>query len=170
MWNTYDLSLFIPCIKGLFSGVVIQYYNSNHSDFEKADSHGGLFLVSTEKCPYIKFDEFKVSVNTLEMLKEKDPQNKNVNYLINLRDSIPDIDLKETCIYRFCEALYNKLLSFKLSKDKDIEAYIKLAIWIYKVNPAFNLARQVQLDDIWSMANELSLDLVSQFMLSLIHI
>ena len=81
LWDKDDLSNYILAIQGLFSGSVMQYYLSNQSAFDDANAHGGLFVISTEMCPFAAFTEFGVSIDTLDKMQEVLPDNKNVEYL-----------------------------------------------------------------------------------------
>lgn len=44
----------------------MQYFLSNRAAFDDADAHGGLFLLSTEMCPFAVFEDFGVSMDTLD--------------------------------------------------------------------------------------------------------
>lgn len=116
LWDKNDLSNYIPAIQGLFSGSVMQYYLSNKLAFDDSNTHGGLFVISTEMCPFATFTEFGVSIDTLDKLKEMFPDNKNIEYLCELRDRIPFCNLQETFVYAFCNCLYRKLLPFSFAE------------------------------------------------------
>lgn len=164
LWNEQDLSHYISAIQGLFSGSVMQYYHLNLSVFNDANSHGGLFIISTEVCPFATFSEFGLSVDTLDKMKEMMPENENIKYLCKLRDSIPTCDLHETFVYTFCGCLYRKLLQFNFSGKNDITSYAALSEWIYNIDPAFNLSIKFPLDCIWKESEKLSLDCISTLM------
>lgn len=55
LWDKNDLSRYIFAIQGLFSGCVMEYFITNKSKFDDANSHGGLLLISTETCPFTTF-------------------------------------------------------------------------------------------------------------------
>ena len=164
LWSKKDLSGYVSAIQGLFSGSVMQYYRSNQHAFNDADSHGGLFIISTETCPFATFNEFDVSINTLGKMKEILPENKNIKYLCELRDRIPACDLHETFIYTFCECLYRKLLQFSFSEINDITSYATLSEWIYNIDTSFNLSVNFPLISIWKDPERLSLDCISTLM------
>ncbi len=110
LWDEKDLSNYIPAMQGLFSGSVMQYYQSNQDAFNDANAHGGLFIISTEMCPFVTFKEFGVSIDTLDKMREMLPDNKNIKYLCELRNRIPACNLQETFVYAFCSCLYRKLM------------------------------------------------------------
>ena len=68
LWNKNDLSYYIYAIQGLFSGSVMQYYNTNKDYFNDANFHGGLFIISTEMCPFKNFNEFNESIDISDNL------------------------------------------------------------------------------------------------------
>ena len=164
LWNKKDLSHYIPAIQGLFSGSVMQYYRSNQSAFNDANSHGGLFIISTEMCPFVTFNEFGVSIDTLDKMREIFPENSNIQYLCALRDRIPACDLHETFVYTFCECLYKKMFSFYFSEINDIASYAAISEWIYSIDSTFNLSINFPLDSIWKESEKLSLDCISTLM------
>lgn len=163
-WNQKDLSNYILAIQGLFSGSVMQYYHANEPAFNDANSHGGLFVVSTEMCPFTTFDEFGVSVDILDKMRETFPQDRNVEYLCKLRDRIPVCDLYETYVYIFCDCLYRKLLQCSFSEINDIVSYATISEGLYNIDCTFNLSRNIPLDSIWMKPEKLALDSISTLM------
>ena len=164
LWDKNDLSNYISAIQGLFSGSVMQYYLSNQLVFDDANSHGGLFIISTELCPFTTFAEFGVSIDTLDKMREILPDNKNIEYLCELRDRIPVCDLPKTFVYAFCKCLYRKLFSVSVTEIKDIESYASISEWIYNINSGFNLSANISLDYIWSEPEKLTLECMSTLM------
>lgn len=164
LWNEMDLSNYIPAIQGLFSGSVMQYYFSNQAAFNDANVHGGLFIISTEMCPFIKFKEFDESVDTLDRMREIFPDNENIKYLCKLRDLISVCNLHETFVYAFCGCLYKKLIQLNFSEIHDIISYAAISEWLYNINPDFNLSVNIPLDLVWSEPEKLPLDCMSALM------
>lgn len=164
LWDNHDLSGYLSAIRGLFSGSVMQYYRANQQEFDTANDHGGLFILSTEKCPFTTFEEFGVSIDTLDRLREVTPDNKNVEFLCALRDQIPQCDLHETFIYSFCACLYKKLSQVDFSEINDIASYAEISEWIYNIDPTFNLSRNFQLESIWQQPERFSLNTISTLM------
>lgn len=164
LWDKNDLSNYVSAIQGLFSGSVMQYYLSNQPAFDDANAHGGLFVISTELCPFTAFTEFGVSIDTLDKMQELFPDNKNIEYLRELRDSIPACNLTKTYLYAFCNCLYRKLLSLSFAEIKDIVSYASISEWLYNINSEFNLSSSIQLDTIWGESVKLNLECISTLM------
>ena len=164
LWDENDLSIYIPAIQGLFSGSVMKYYQLNQDAFNDANAHGGLLIISTEMCPFAVFKEFGVSVDTLDKMREILPDNKNIEYLCELRDHIATCDLQETFVYEFCSCLYKKLLPLSFTEIKDIVSYASISDWIYNIDSEFNLSANISLDDIWIEPEKLTLECISTLM------
>lgn len=164
LWNKNDLSHYIYAIQGLFSGSVMQYYNTNKDYFNDANFHGGLFIISTEMCPFRNFNEFNESIDIIDNLIKAFPQNENLKYFNELKNSIPICNLCETFVYRFCYNLYKRLCYIKLFDIDDIESYASICEWIYCINSEFNLSTNIILDDIWFVSEKLSLKCISSLM------
>ena len=164
LWDEKDLSNYTSAIQGLFSGNVMQYFLSNRAAFDDADAHGGFFLLSTEMCPFAVFEDFGVSMDTLDKMRETVPDNKNIEYLCRLRERIPACHLQDTYVYVFCGCLYRKLRTLRFDGIKDITAYATISEWIYNINPEWNLSAGFSLDDLWSKPEKLTLDCISTLM------
>lgn len=164
LWDEKDLSNYTSAIQGLFSGSVMQYFLSNRAAFDDADAHGGLFLLSTEMCPFAVFEDFGVSMDTLDKMRETFPDNKNIEYLCRLRERIPTCCLQETYVYIFCDCLYRKMRTFRFDGIKDITSYTSISEWIYNINPEWNVSAGFSLDDLWSKPEKLTLECVSTLM------
>lgn len=142
----------------------MQYYLSNQPAFDDANAHGGLFVISTEMCPFATFKEFGVSIDTLDKMQEMFPDNKNIEYLCELRDRIPACNLQKTFVYAFCNCLYRKLLPLSFAEIKDIASYASISEWIYNINSEFNLSASISLDNIWIEPEKLTLECISTLM------
>lgn len=164
LWDKNDLSNYISAIQGIFSGSVRRYFLSNQAAFDDANAHGGLFVISAELCPFATFKEFNVSVETLDKMKKMFPENKNVNYLCELRNRIPACNLKETFIYTFCSGLYRKMSKFNICEINDAASYASIAEWIYNIDSVFNLSINIPLERIWLEPEKVSLDCISTLM------
>lgn len=164
LWDEKDLSNYTSAIQGLFSGSVMQYFLSNRAAFDDADAHGGLFLLSTEMCPFAVFEDFGVSMDTLDKMRETFPDNKNIEYLCRLRERIPTCCLQETYVYIFCDCLYRKMRTFRFDGIKDITSYTSISEWIYNINPEWNVSAGFSLDNLWSKPEKLTLECVSTLM------
>jgi hypothetical protein len=165
LWNKDDLSSYMLALRGLFSGSVMQYFIQNQKAFEDANEHGGLILISTEVNPFTRFEEFDYSLQTLDEIKRITPNNANIEYLCCLRDSIPKIVLTETDIYYYCEALFNKLKNHNLTElTNDIPSYASIAYWLLNIEPKFNLANNISLEQVWDNKGKYTLDVISSIM------
>lgn len=132
--------------------------------FNDANSHGGLFIISTEVCPLATFNEFGVSIDILDKMKGTMSENENIKYLCKLRDSIPTCEPHETFVYTFGYCLCRKLLQFSFSEKNDIASYATLSEWIYNIDPSFNLSINFPLNSIWKEPEKLSLGCISTLM------
>ena len=164
LWDVNDLSNYISAIQGLFAGSIMQYYRLNQSLFDDANAHGGLFIMSTEICPFTTFKDFDVSINTLDRMQEIFPDNKNVEYLCELRNKFLIYNFQKTSVYTFCECLYKKLCPLSFDVIKDIESYVFISEWIYNIDSEFNLSVNISLDNVWNIPEKLSLECISTLM------
>jgi hypothetical protein len=165
LWEQDDLSYYEMALQGLLSGSVMQYYRQNKTAFDDANEHGGLFLISTELNPFTRFEEFDYSLQTLDDLKRTNPDNTNIQYLSDLRDSMPKVVLSETDIYCFGEALFNKLKSKKLEElANDVSAYASIAYWLLNLDQKFNLSYNISLESIWEKKENYTIDTISSIM------
>ncbi len=165
MWNGSDLSHYVFALQGVFSGSIMQYFLSNRHAFDDANEHGGLFILDMELNPFTNFHEFDFTSNAMDELLKIDPNNPNIQYLRDLRDSIPKIDLPQTDVYHLCIAIFNQLKDHDLFDiTSDVESYSKIMYWLYNINPALNLSKNVPLDKIWEGKNIYSEDSISSIM------
>lgn len=121
-------------------------------------------ILSTEMCPFAVFEDFGVSMDTLDKMRETFPDNKNIEYLCRLRERIPTCCLQETYVYVFCDCLYRKMRTFRFDGIKDITSYTSISEWIYNINPEWNVSAGFSLDDLWSKPEKLTLECVSTLM------
>lgn len=87
----------------------MQYFLCNQHTYDDANEHGGLFIFDMALNPFTRFEEFDHSLDTLDDLRRTMPDNNNIQYLCNLRDTTPKIILPQTDIYYFCAALFEKV-------------------------------------------------------------
>lgn len=165
LWNADNLSSYVLALKGLLSGSVMQYYVQNHGIFDDANNHGGLFLISMELNPFTKFGGFEYSLQTLNKLKKINPDNINIQYLCDLRDSAPKVILSETDIYCFSEALFDNFKGAKLSDlTNDVSSYAIIAYWLLNIDRKFNLSNNISLNKIWDNKDNYTIDVISNIM------
>ena len=100
-----------------------------------------VFSFYRPKCAHFAvFEDFGVSMDTLDKMRETFPDNKNIEYLCRLRERIPACHLQDTYVYVFCGCLYRKLRPLRFDGIKDITAYASISEWIYNINPEWNVS------------------------------
>ena len=167
MWlSGSDLSRFVQAIRGTFSGSVMQYFKTYKALFDDAYEHGGLLLVSTDLCPFSKFEDCEKELNTLNKMAEMMPDNPNVQHMITLRDSIPKFRASKTDIYCLSSAMYSKLKEINFASIADLDSYSVIVDWLYNIDPLMNLTSKISLNDLWAKAETLSIKTVSSLMYS----
>ena len=167
MWlSGSDLSRFVQAIRGTFSGSVMQYFKTYKALFDDAYEHGGLLLVSTDLCPFSKFEDCEKELNTLNKMAEMMPDNPNVQHMITLRDSIPKFRTSKTDIYCLSSAMYSKLKEINFASIADLDSYSVIVDWLYNIDPLKNLTSKISLNDLWAKAETLSIKTVSSLMYS----
>lgn len=167
MWlcksNLYRL---VQSIRGTFSGSVMQYFRTNKTLFDDAYEHGGLTLVSTDLCPFTKFQDCEQELDTLNKIAEIMPDNTNIQYLIKLRDSIPKFRTSKTDIYCLSSGLYSKLKEIDFTDITDLESYAIIVDWLYNIDPLMNLTSNISLNYLWDNVEKYSIKTVASLMYS----
>ena len=162
LWSTDNHEKYVLTLRGLLSGSVMQYYKQNQNIFDDANNHGGLFLLSTELNPFTKFEEFGYALTTLDELKKITPDNANIKYLCNLRDSAVKVKLFETDIFYFSQAIFN---TFKgQATINDIPSFSTIAYWLLNIDRSFNLSSQICLSDVWSAKDNYNIEIIANIM------
>lgn len=165
IWDKNNLTSYVDALRGIFSGSVMQYYCANQSIYDDANEHGGLFLLDMELNPFNKFEEIDISLNTLDEIQKIMPANKNIEYLCNLRNTAPKIELSEVDIYFLCKALYEYLKNDEVFNiTSDITSYAIIIYWLINIDPSFNLSNNVSLELLWERCNNYSMDTISTIM------
>ena len=165
IWNEKDLERCVLVLQGVFSGCVMQYFKDNKEVHDNANEHGGLYVFAMEMNPSMRFEEINHLVKTLDELKRIEPDNENIQYLCDLRDNTPKMDLAETDIYYFGVALFEKLKEYKLFDEiSDIVSYSVILYWLININPLFNLSKNVSLEKLWENHDKYSIDTISSIL------
>jgi hypothetical protein len=159
-----DLKCFVFAIRGTFSGSVMQYFKQNKEVFNDANNHNGLNVLATDICPFAQFQEIDESIQILEEIKKIMPDNQNIQYLLNLRNTITRIDMNRTDIYILCTKLYNKLKAINTEDVADVDSYALISDWLYNLDISLNLAANINLENLWIRAEKCSIDTVSLLM------
>lgn len=167
LWKENDLSAYVSALQGVFSGSVMEYFKANKSYYDDANEHGGLYVFDMELNPFINFEEIDETITTLDNLKEVVPDNKNIIYLIGLRDRTPKIKINETDIFLLANFIFQYFQDKKVfSFTTDIDSYAKITYWLIKIDSAFNLSKNVHLKELWENCNCFKLDTISTIMYS----
>lgn len=162
LWNANNHEAYVSALKGSLAGSVMQYYNQNKETFNDADNHGGLFLLATELNPFTKFEEFGYALQTLDDLKKITPDNANIQYLCNLRDSATKVRLSETDIFYFSKAIFKTFEGQTIIND--IPSFAMIAYWLLNIDKSFNLASKICLDDVWVAKDTYSTEIIANIM------
>ena len=161
-----DLSKLDLALRGTFSGSVLQYFVNNKDVFDDAYQHGGLFLFATDICPFASFFEIGERANTLARILEIAPDNKNIQHLVKLKNSVSVFNTIETDIFYLCNAIYERLKHVPFSNIIDLDSYASLTHWLLNMNESMNLTTNLSLENLWSRAENISLDAIASLMYS----
>lgn len=165
IWDKTNLTPYVDALRGIFSGSVMQYYLAHQSIYDNANEHGGLLLLDMELNPFTKFEEIDTSLNTLDDIQKIMPANKNIEYLCNLRNTTPKIELSKTDIYFLCKALHERFKNDEaFNITSDITSYATIIYWLINIDPAFNLSNNISLKLLWEHCNSYSMDTISTIM------
>ncbi|MCX4299627.1 MAG: hypothetical protein OSJ73_21860 [Lachnospiraceae bacterium] len=163
-WDVKDLKCFLFSVRGTFSGSVMQYFLNNRGAFNEANARGGLFVFATELCPFVRFEEFNESLKTLDGLAEMSPDDANIQYLIELRDSTPKIEIMQTDVYILSLKIYQKLKDINTTEIVDMDSYAMIADWLYHLYSTMNLSSNINLENLWSTSEKYNIDTMSLLM------
>ncbi len=162
LWNSKSLSDYIMALKGLLSGSIDLYFKRHQEIFDDANDHGGLLLLSTELNPFVKFVGIDIDFSPLNDLRKTVPDNRNIQYLCNLRDKATEFDLTETDLFIFSKEL------FKFLNDKeplvDLSSFALITYWLLNINQEFNLTKHINLEKVWENKYEYDAEILSNVM------
>ena len=144
----------VKAIEGIFSGYIFEYFKRNKEIFDDANRHGGLDLFLNEINPWNT--EVKKLSELLKIMKD----NQNIQYLVNLSDSIPKLKVEESDIYIFCYYLTEAIRNIPLKRD--INDYGILASWLRRIDNDFNILNKLDIEDVWSKRNHFNLEKLSR--------
>ena len=149
-------------LQGIFSGSVMAYYKQNKNIFNDADEHFGLLLLITSTNPFKNFEEINKEINPLKSIYEMSLDNKNIKYLYNLSEAIEKIELENTDAYIYSKYVFENLNSNLAYKD--LTALTNIIIWLFYLNPVFNLLNNVSFKDIWNNAQSWGIKNIANLM------
>jgi hypothetical protein len=145
--KTKSYSYLVKTIQGVFSGSILKYFKTNKAIFDDADLHGGLFLFLNEINPW-NSKQFGAEVKTLEEIHRVMPGNKNIEYLLELSNTIKKFEVKESDFYIYSYYLYMNLKNQYLNRD--ITEFASLANWLIRVDKKFDIVSGLNFDNIWA--------------------
>lgn len=165
IWDKNNLTPYVDALRGIFSGSVMQYYLANQSIYDDANEHGGLFLLDMELNPFTKFEEIDTAINALDDIQKIMPSNKNIEYLCNLRNTTPKIELSKTDIYFLCKAIHERFKNDEaFNITTDITSYATIIYWLINIDPSFNLSNNISIKLLWERCSSYSMDTISTIM------
>ncbi len=92
----------VKSIEGIFSCTVIKHWESNREIYDDVFEHGGLLLVASDSCPWIK-------LNTIKKLVGIVPESQNPKYLLQKLNEIQSYNPKDYDIFIFLRSLQTQL-------------------------------------------------------------
>ncbi|MHB8277407.1 MAG: P-loop NTPase [Candidatus Humimicrobiaceae bacterium] len=152
----------VKTIQGIFSGYVLKYFKQNITIFDDADKHAGLFFFLTEINPWNDIKRTGTEVKILRELKKIQPENPNINYLINLTDTIPKLKVEESDIYIYCHYLTQSILNMPVKSV--ITGFGILASWLTRIDNNFKILNRLSIEDVWSKRDQFDLEELSILM------
>lgn len=163
-WNVTDLKCYLLAVRGTFSGSIMQYFLNNRDAFNEANVRGGLFVFATELCPFVRFEELNESLETLDDLAKMSPDDENIQYLIELRDSTPKIAIMQTDVYILSLKIYQKLKDINTTEIEDMDSFALIADWLYHIYSSMNLSTNINLENLWLNSEKCNIDTMSLLM------
>lgn len=158
--KSYDYM--VKTIQGIFSGYVLKYFKQNKTIFDDADKHAGLFLFLSEINPWNSIERTGIEVKTLQELAKIQPGNPNVNYLLNLTDTIPKLKVEESDIYIYCYYLTQSILNTPVKRV--ITGFGILASWLTRIDNNFKILNKLVIEDVWSKRDQFDFEELSILM------
>lgn len=159
----YSYEFHLNAIRGLFSGSILHYYQSNKYYFNKANKLGGLFLFSTEVNPYSNFEGFNEKLEVLSKLAEIHPNDTNIQSLIELSKEIPIFKIKKADYYYYAHYLsYYLKAKRKLNKDY----FSTLNYWLVNTDYSFVLIDKDYMNEVWKNRYDWLIDSFADLMLA----
>lgn len=155
--KSYDYM--VKTIQGIFSGYVLKYFKQNITIFDDADKHSGLFFFLTEINPWNDIKRTGTEVKILQELKKIQPENPNINYLLNLTDTIPKLKVAESDIYIYCYYLTQSILNIPVKIV--ITGLGILSNWLTRIDNNFKILNKLAIENVWSKSDQFNLEELS---------
>ena len=149
VWDEDHLDRYIAILEGLFAGSARQYYQENRAIFDEANRCTSILLFATDTCPFVANREFGVEkISLLKDLYRMQPNNLNFQYVCQLEDILPAFDIHQTCLWKFCNALTDKMFTPHPIKLNSLTQRVQVAEWISSIGDSFS-AESLPLEMIW---------------------
>lgn len=159
--QSYEFHL--NAIRGLFSGSILRYYNSNKYYFDEVNTLGGLFPFLIEINPYSNFKGFNEKLEVLTDLAKIHPNDTHIKRLKKLAEEIPKFNIKKSDYY-----YYAHYLSINLKKEQKIKQdyFATLNYWLVTTDDSFGLVDKDFIKEAWRDRNEWSISSFADLMLA----
>lgn len=155
---------FVMALRGLFSGSVYRYYQSQENVFNEVKQLGGLSFFLADINPYSKFGKFETEIQTIASMCNTLPENKNLARLKFLVESIDKFNVQESDYYLYAYHLHTTLKELPLKAVKD--NFPELSYWLVNINIDFNLISSNVIEQFWKARDKYSLEMHASLMLS----
>jgi hypothetical protein len=155
---------FVMALRGLFSGSVYRYYQSQENVFDEVNKLGGLLIFLADINPYSKFERFEIEIQTIVSLYENFPDNPNLARLKVLVESIDKFNVQESDYYLYAYHLHATLKDLPLKAVMD--TFPELAYWLVNINTDFNLVSFNVIERFWKARDKYSPEMHANLMLT----
>jgi hypothetical protein len=155
---------FVMALRGLFSGSVYRYYQSQKNVFDEVNQYGGLFIFNSDINPYSKFEKFDTEIHTIASMCETLPKNQNFARLKVLIESIDKFNVQESDYYLYAYHLHAALKELPLKAV--MNNFPELSYWLVNINTDFNLVSSNVIERFWKARDKYSLETHANLMLS----
>lgn len=164
IWDPVELKYSLNALKRLFSASVVNYHHSHIQLFDDAQCHGGLYIVALELCPYTSIRQFDIKPDTLKSFQEIIPDNENIRYLANLKESAIPYEVHNSILGDFLRILCNKASANGLNDYYDLNTLVDILKWVYTLDESLPIEDLIDLDIVWNARYEMSIDALVTFM------
>lgn len=155
---------FVMALRGLFSGSVYRYYQSQKNVFDEVNQCGGLSIFLADINPYSKFERFETEIQTIASMCEILPEDQNLARLKVLVESIDKFNVQESDSYLYAYHLHTTLKDLPLKAVMD--NFPELAYWLVNINTDFNLVSSNVIGRFWKARDKYSPEMHADLMLS----
>lgn len=155
---------FVMALRGLFSGSVYRYYQSQENVFDEVNKRGGLSIFLADINPYSKFERFETEIQTIASLYENFPEDPNIARLKVLVESIDKFNVQKSDYYFYAYHLHATLKELPLKAV--MNNFSELAYWLVNISTDFNLVSSNVIERFWKARDKYSPETHASLMLS----